>query len=79
MTLSLIHILGAVAFRVMVYVKSKNAKKFRRAEEYGSARWGCPKDIAPVSYTHLDVYKRQRLRSLFNLRLVSFATSACLI
>ena len=31
----------------MVYVKSKNAKKFRRDEEYGSARWGCPKDIAP--------------------------------
>ena len=28
-------------------VKSKNAKKFRRDEEYGSARWGCPKDIAP--------------------------------
>ena len=31
----------------MVYAKSKNAKKFRRDEEYGSARWGCPKDIAP--------------------------------
>ena len=44
----LVGIVGAVAFRVMVYVKSKNAKKFRRDEEYGSARWGCPKDIAPV-------------------------------
>ena len=43
----LVGIVGAVAFRVMVYVKSKNAKKFRRDEEYGSARWGCPKDIAP--------------------------------
>lgn len=43
----LVGIVGAVAFRVMVYVKSKNAKKFRRYEEYGSARWGCPKDIAP--------------------------------
>ena len=43
----LVGIVGAVAFRVMVYAKSKNAKKFRRDEEYGSARWGCPKDIAP--------------------------------
>ena len=43
----IVGIVGAVAFRVMVYVKSKNAKKFRRDEEYGSARWGCPKDIAP--------------------------------
>ena len=43
----LVGIVVAVAFRVMVYVKSKNAKKFRRDEEYGSARWGCPKDIAP--------------------------------
>ena len=43
----LVGVVGAVAFRVMVYVKSKNAKKFRRDEEYGSARWGCPKDIAP--------------------------------
>ena len=43
----LVGIVWAVAFRVMVYVKSKNAKKFRRDEEYGSARWGCPKDIAP--------------------------------
>ena len=42
----LVGIVGAVAVRVMVYVKSKNAKKFRRDEEYGSARWGSPKDIA---------------------------------
>ena len=38
---------GAVALRLMVYCKSKNAKKYRRGVEYGSARWGCPKDIAP--------------------------------
>ena len=43
----LIGIVGAVGFRLLIYVKSKNAKKFRRDEEYGSARWGCPKDIAP--------------------------------
>ena len=30
---------GAVALRLMVYVKSKNAKKYRHGLEYGSARW----------------------------------------
>ena len=38
---------GTVALRLMVYCKSKNAKKYRRGVEYGSARWGSPKDIAP--------------------------------
>lgn len=36
----LIGIVGAVAFRLLIYVKSKNAKKYRRDEEYGSSRWG---------------------------------------
>ena len=36
---------GAVALRLMVYCKSKNAKKYRRGVEYGSVRWGSPKDI----------------------------------
>ena len=40
-------VVGAVALRLMVYCKSKNAKKYRRGVEYGSARWGGPKDIAP--------------------------------
>ena len=43
----LIGIVGAVAFRLLVYFKSKNAKKFRRDAEYGSARWGNEKDIKP--------------------------------
>lgn len=34
-------------FRLIVYVRSKNAKKYRHNEEYGSARWGTPKDIEP--------------------------------
>ena len=33
--------------RGIVYIKSKNAKKYRKNEEYGSARWGTPEDIAP--------------------------------
>ena len=43
----LIGIAGAVIIRLVVYVKSKNAKKYRKNVEYGSARWGNKKDIAP--------------------------------
>ena len=43
----LIGIVGAAGFRLLIYVKSRNAKKFRRDEEYGSARWGSEKDIRP--------------------------------
>ena len=35
------------ALRLIVYEKSRNAKKYRRNAEYGSARWGKPSDIAP--------------------------------
>ena len=38
---------GAVLVRLAVYLKGKNAKKYRHGMEYGSARWGGPKDIAP--------------------------------
>ena len=40
-------ILGAVLVRLAVYVKSKNAKKYRKGIEFGSARWGTAADIAP--------------------------------
>ena len=40
-------IVGAVGVKLIVYMKGKNAKKYRQGEEYGSARWGTPKDIAP--------------------------------
>ncbi len=43
----LVGFLVAVAFRFAVYSKSKNAKRFRKNEEYGSARWGTHEDIAP--------------------------------
>ena len=42
-----IGILGAVLVRLAVYVKGKNAKKYRKGIEYGSARWGTAADIAP--------------------------------
>ena len=43
----LVGLIGAVIIRLVVYVKSKNAKKFRKDVEYGSARWGTREDIAP--------------------------------
>ena len=45
----LIGILLAVAIRLAVYLKGKNAKKYRKGIEYGSARWGNAKDIAPFT------------------------------
>ena len=42
--LSLIHIF---VIRLAVYVKGKNAKKYRKGMEYGSARWGNAEDIKP--------------------------------
>ena len=43
----LIGIAGAVILRMAVYLKDKNAKKYRHGIEYGSARWGTAADIAP--------------------------------
>ena len=45
----LIGILGAVLIRLIVYVKGKNAKKYRKGIEYGSARWGTAEDIKPYT------------------------------
>ncbi|HCH6634370.1 TPA: type IV secretory system conjugative DNA transfer family protein [Clostridioides difficile] len=43
----LIGIAGAVIVRLAVYMKGKNAKKYRKGMEYGSARWGGAEDIKP--------------------------------
>ena len=43
----LVGIAAAVIIRLVVYFKGKNAKKFRKNLEYGSARWGNREDIAP--------------------------------
>ena len=40
-------IVGALAVKGILYLRSKNAKKFRKGIEYGSARWGTPEDIKP--------------------------------
>ena len=43
----LIGIAGAAVIRLAVYMKGKNAKKYRKGMEYGSARWGNAADIKP--------------------------------
>jgi type IV secretion system protein VirD4 len=43
----LIGVLGAAAIYAVVYFKGKNARKYRKGVEYGSARWGTKKDIQP--------------------------------
>ena len=43
----LVGVAGAVLIRLIVYFKGKNAKKYRKGMEYGSARWGNADDIRP--------------------------------
>ncbi len=43
----LIGILGATGIKLVLYLRSKNAKKYRKGIEYGSARWGTANDIKP--------------------------------
>lgn len=43
----LIGLAGAALIRLIVYVKGRNAKKYRKGIEYGSARWGKAADIKP--------------------------------
>ena len=61
----LIGVLGAAAVRLAVYLKGKNAKKYRKGEEYGSARWGNAKDIAPFIdpdfYNNIPLTQTERL------------------
>ena len=45
----IIGIAGAVIVRLVVYFKGKNAKKYRKGMEYGSARWGTAEDIKPYT------------------------------
>ena len=45
----LVGIAGAVIVRLIIYTKGKNAKKYRRGTEYGSARWGTADDIKPYT------------------------------
>ena len=58
-------IAAAAIIRLAVYVKGKNAKKFRKNVEYGSARWGTAEDIAayidPVFQNNVILTQTERL------------------
>jgi len=43
----LVGVCSGAGLRLAVYLRGKNAKKYRHGMEYGSARWGTPKDIEP--------------------------------
>ncbi|MDO4991248.1 MAG: conjugal transfer protein TraG, partial [Eubacteriales bacterium] len=43
----LVGLVCGAAMKLAVYLKGKNAKKFRHGQEYGSARWGTAEDIKP--------------------------------
>ena len=50
----LVGVIGAACIRMVVYIKAKNAKKYRHGVEYGSARWGTPEDIKPFINPKFD-------------------------
>lgn len=56
---------GAMILKGVVTYRKKNAKKYRQGQEYGSARWGTPKDIAPfidpVFENNIILTKTERL------------------
>ena len=52
---------GAAALKLFVYYKGKNAKKYRQGVEYGSARWGTPKDIEPFIENNILLTQTERL------------------
>ena len=57
----LVGIAGAVIVRLAVYTKGKNARKYRRGIEYGSARWGTAADIAPYSKKFREEHEEEIL------------------
>ena len=62
-------IVGALAVKGILYLRSKNAKKFRKGIEYGSARWGAPEDIKP--YIDEDFYNNVLLTNTERLTMNS--------
>ena len=64
--------------RLAVYLRSKNAKKYRHGMEYGSARWGTPKDIepfqAPKFADNIILTKTERLMMITTLIWAVWAT-----
>ncbi|ATL91092.1 VirD4-like conjugal transfer protein, CD1115 family [Faecalibacterium prausnitzii] len=61
----LVGLCSGAGLRLAVYLRGKNAKKYRHGMEYGSARWGTPKDIepfmAPKFFDNIILTKTERL------------------
>lgn len=77
----LIGILCGAGLRLAVYLKGKNAKKYRHNVEYGSARWGTAKDIepfiAPKFEDNVILTKTERLPLRLLQILLFVQTSQC--
>jgi type IV secretion system protein VirD4 len=56
----LIGIAGGAALRLMVYLKAKNAKKFRQGVEYGSARWGTALNLMLIRCLRIISFSQKR-------------------
>lgn len=65
----LVGICCGAGLRLAVYLKSKNAKKYRHGMEYGSARWGTPADIAPFMAPKFEdnIMQIDKVKALLNI------------
>ena len=58
-------VIAVLLLRMAVWIHAQEAKKYRRGVEYGSARWGTPKDIAPFMdkefFQNIPLTKTERL------------------
>lgn len=70
----LVGLCGAAAVRLAVYLKGKDAKKYRKNVEYGSARWGNKTDMANREWGQMGT---GYLRSLFALGFQGFLILVC--
>ena len=69
----LIGIVGAVVIRLIVYVKGKNAKKYRKGAEYGSARWGAYYLLKELFYGRKRRKRHDRIQQDYRAILPSFS------
>ncbi len=73
----------AAAIRLALYVRSKNAKKYRPGEEYGSARWGGPNDIKPFIdpdfYNNIPLTQTERLTMASRPKIPKYARNKNII
>ena len=64
----MVGIIVAALIKVIVYTKGKNAKKFRQGKEYGSARWGSPKEKSLIEKASINIKRYLTKRFLGELK-----------